>query len=744
MIQTKKLISIILAILMIATSISAVPVFATEFEETNQGEALTEESLGTPQNLTWKDDSTATASWDAVEGANYYDVNVYVYDEDEKTCLGKALTGTDITEVDVQQEINHIYNSANSSSSYVYIQFSVVSKYIVNDNIISESTCSQRTSLIKYIINNTYQFETPKNVALSEDLIATWDCPEKWEKITGFNIKYNMHLKGETGEYNQLCCVFKSSVSSSGKAQVDLSNDIMKRYIDRGYTNEEVEISIAVNMYVLSSDIDDDVTYINSDFSLPSNTIAYIPRKAVENIKLSPGMPIIALDNSYFLGKTVYPEDAYYSSIDWVSSNPDIVSVDSNGKITGVSVGSADITATIGSISQNVTVTVYEIESNIEDENDKDKVTDTAGGIIDDIANNDNPDLSDTDIDKDDLDDVKQDIQDGIENGDSFHTDIKAIQTYFDAYKENWGQIQKAARELNAQFAGAYNIEVEMYHKDKDDVEHHIGNITELDNEISFTFDLPTGMKEMESGGAKKYVLVRVHKNSDGEMECSPVDFTVNDDGTFTAQSNQYSDFVFLVLEDEHDCNTSGHVEVIDLAVAPTCTTTGLTEGKHCSVCGEILVAQTAIDAFGHSFTYYVSNGDATCTADGTKTAKCDRCDVTDTLTDEGSAKGHTIVIDKAVTTTCTETGLTEGSHCSVCNTVLVKQEVIPATGHNDSNSDGICDNCGENLGTHTPSENCTCICHKGGFMGFIYKIIRIFWKIFGTNKACACGQIHY
>jgi len=46
-------------------------------------------------------------------------------------------------------------------------------------------------------------------------------------------------------------------------------------------------------------------------------------------------------------------------------------------------------------------------------------------------------------------------------------------------------------------------------------------------------------------------------------------------------------------------------------------------------------------ESLGHSFTNYVSNKDATCTEDGTKTAKCDRCDVTDTLTDEGSALGH-------------------------------------------------------------------------------------------------------
>ena len=46
--------------------------------------------------------------------------------------------------------------------------------------------------------------------------------------------------------------------------------------------------------------------------------------------------------------------------------------------------------------------------------------------------------------------------------------------------------------------------------------------------------------------------------------------------------------------------------------------------------------------ATGHSFTDYESNGDATCTADGTKTAKCNNgCGATDTIADEGSKLTH-------------------------------------------------------------------------------------------------------
>lgn len=125
--------------------------------------------------------------------------------------------------------------------------------------------------------------------------------------------------------------------------------------------------------------------------------------------------------------------------------------------------------------------------------------------------------------------------------------------------------------------------------------------------------------------------------------------------------------------------SSTNHTEVIDPAVAATCTETGLTEGSHCSVCNKILVAQKTVSALNHSFTNYISNDDATCTEDGTKTAKCDRCDVTDTQSDEGSAKGHTSVVDAAVAPTYSSVGLTEGSHCADCGLVFKEQEAIPA-----------------------------------------------------------------
>lgn len=78
-----------------------------------------------------------------------------------------------------------------------------------------------------------------------------------------------------------------------------------------------------------------------------------------------------------------------------------------------------------------------------------------------------------------------------------------------------------------------------------------------------------------------------------------------------------------------------------------------------------------------------------TCTQTGVKTFTCTQCKTT--KTEEIEANGHTAVTDAAVAATCTETGLTEGSHCSVCKAVLVEQTVIPALGHNWSTN-----NCAE------------------------------------------------
>ncbi len=83
----------------------------------------------------------------------------------------------------------------------------------------------------------------------------------------------------------------------------------------------------------------------------------------------------------------------------------------------------------------------------------------------------------------------------------------------------------------------------------------------------------------------------------------------------------------------------------------------------------------------------------ATCTVDGHAAYyTCPGCDLwfedaegETEITDHSSViipAGHTEVIDPAIPATCTDTGLTEGKHCSACDTVLVAQQTVPALGH--------------------------------------------------------------
>ena len=66
-----------------------------------------------------------------------------------------------------------------------------------------------------------------------------------------------------------------------------------------------------------------------------------------------------------------------------------------------------------------------------------------------------------------------------------------------------------------------------------------------------------------------------------------------------------------------------------------TCTTPGVktytcqTDSAHTKT--------EELPALGHQFSKYTYNGDATCEADGTETAKCERCDATDTRTAKGT-----------------------------------------------------------------------------------------------------------
>lgn len=216
-------------------------------------------------------------------------------------------------------------------------------------------------------------------------------------------------------------------------------------------------------------------------------------------------------------------------------------------------------------------------------------------------------------------------------------------------------------------------------------------------------------------------------------------------------------------LQAQQPLDPTGHTEVEDPAKDPTCTEPGLTAGSHCSVCNEVITAQQPVDATGHTPGNPVRENEiyASCVADGsyeavvyctvcnTELSRSDRITLANgnhvfavqtervepTCTKNGyirmacgcgetkdtvlNATGHTEVTDDGVEATCTQPGLTSGSHCDVCKETLIVRQPIDAKGHTEKIlngyaatctehglSDGkVCQDCGTILEAQTQTE---------------------------------------
>jgi hypothetical protein len=132
---------------------------------------------------------------------------------------------------------------------------------------------------------------------------------------------------------------------------------------------------------------------------------------------------------------------------------------------------------------------------------------------------------------------------------------------------------------------------------------------------------------------------------------------------------------------------------------------TATTEGsKHleCAVCKATIKTET-LPATPHTPGEWIVDKEATCTETGSRHRVCTKCGEKVDI-ETISAKGHKEVVDNAKSATCTEAGITEGKHCSVCNEVFKAQETIPAKGHTeviDNSKDATCTEAGITEGKH-------------------------------------------
>lgn len=138
--------------------------------------------------------------------------------------------------------------------------------------------------------------------------------------------------------------------------------------------------------------------------------------------------------------------------------------------------------------------------------------------------------------------------------------------------------------------------------------------------------------------------------------------------------------------------HTAADLETVIIPGTPaTCTEAGVEDAVACADCGYIVSGGGVKDALDHD--YVVETVEATCTATGTKTTTCTRCDYVDveTLPVKAHSFGEWTVATEA---TCTEDGL----EIRVCGCNAKEERAIAAKGHADADGNYVCDTCGTEL----------------------------------------------
>ena len=184
------------------------------------------------------------------------------------------------------------------------------------------------------------------------------------------------------------------------------------------------------------------------------------------------------------------------------------------------------------------------------------------------------------------------------------------------------------------------------------------------------------------------------------------------------------------VLKKQEIIKATGHKAEKIVGKAASCTEDGITEGSKCSVCGEILKKQEVIKATGHKWSAWEVTKEASETEEGSRRRVCENdkthveievipvlahvhklskteakkasctengnkeyyvcsgckklfadADAAKEINKEDTvikATGHKAEKIAGKAATYTENGITEGSKCSICGTVIVAQKVIP------------------------------------------------------------------
>ena len=387
---------------------------------------------------------------------------------------------------------------------------------------------------------------------------------------------------------------------------------------------------------------------------------------AVESVTLNKTSTTLTVGGTETLTATVAPEEVTDKTVTWSSDTPAVATVDSNGKVTAVAAGTANITAT--SNADNTKSATCEVTVNKADPTAPTDLTATYGETLDDVT-------------------------------------LPTDWTWVDS-SESVGDVGEHT--FKANFAGDENFNAAS------DVDVTV-TVSKADPEIPTGLTAKTGQTLANVSLPDGWSWVDAGTTSVGEVGNNT--FSAN----YIDKTGNYNDKTDVKLT----VTVSSSVTYTRVAAkAATCTATGNEEyyegsdGKYYTKSGdtytETTLAAVTIAKTAHTLTA-VAAVNAKCTTDGTKAHyKCEVCEklfedekgenevTADDLTVK--ATGHTLTAVAAVDAKCTEDGTKAHYKCSVCEKLFEdadgKTETtadalkVAKLGHNFV--DGKCTRCGE------------------------------------------------
>lgn len=378
----------------------------------------------------------------------------------------------------------------------------------------------------------------------------------------------------------------------------------------------------------------------------------------IEKIVLNTTKGTLRLDRTKQLDVIYIPSNTTDNKdVTWSSEDPGIASVDENGLVTGVKTGKTIITGAVGTHTATYTVSVIGLRD------DKTGIT---------VTNSDDTEMADgTSLVVDTMSDENIDKLYGDSISDLMVDDNGCIYNLlvYDITLKNGDETVQPDKTVDVDIplseespeegVGIYRLEADGSTTDM--------NPENVDGKLSFKTEhfsvycvaVPTD----------KYQAAKV------EVDKEAVNMCVGNTTTITANvlpEKADDKNLTFVSDDEKIVTVDENGKVTAVSAGKTkITVKSAVDGVQAIV--DVSVTE-------HEWNDGEITTAPTCTETGIKTFTCGTCG--EIRTEEIKATGHTVVDDDAVAPTCTKTGLTAGSHCSVCNEVLKAQEEIPALGH--------------------------------------------------------------